>query len=270
MRTRPHSLGSGLSALCLMMSIATCLGQHLLHEDDDYRRSIKFVGHQGKRLLVPISAKDATNETVVQKSLLTDDVMDCSFECLSEDWCHSLNFRLTLTKSGRHVCELISTDRYNHSEHLVQDKDFVHLGIKNRDTSNDGDLPNTSTDQDEWPNWRRRSERFRVATGFPKKNEPSQINTLIYSMGDRADDILCIFTIQRIIEEFEAHLVKKRNVIFERSKFNQSSQQPCESMETYIQLNCAYGDLREEMIRYRIVVGLQDGKLPKNFNWAHN
>ncbi|EDO31274.1 predicted protein [Nematostella vectensis] len=211
MRTRPHSLGSGLSALCLMMSIATCLGQHLLHEDDDYRRSIKFVGHQSKRLLVPISAKDATNETVVQKSLLTDDVMDCSFECLSEDWCHSLNFRLTLTKSGRHVCELISTDRYNHSEHLVQDKDFVHLGIKEKEKKYD-----------------------------------------------------------RIIEEFEAHLVKKRNVIFERSKFNQSSQQPCESMETYIQLNCAYGDLREEMIRYRIVVGLQDGKLPKNFNWAHN
>ncbi|XP_048576998.1 loricrin isoform X2 [Nematostella vectensis] len=125
------TLGSGLSVLCLLMSIATCLGQNLLHEDDDYyRRSIIFVAHQGKRLLVPISAANTSNETVTQKSLLANDVIDCSFECLAEKWCHSLNVKLTLTKSGQHVCELISTDRYNQPQYLVQDNDSVHFGIK--------------------------------------------------------------------------------------------------------------------------------------------
>ncbi|EDO41993.1 predicted protein [Nematostella vectensis] len=125
------TLGSGLSALCLIMSIATCLGQNLLHEVDDYyRRSIKFVAQPGKRLLVPISGANTSNETVTQKSLLANDIIDCTFECLAEKWCHSLNVKLTLTKSGQHVCELIVTDKYNHSEYLVQDNDSVHLGIK--------------------------------------------------------------------------------------------------------------------------------------------
>jgi len=128
---------------------------------------------------------------------------------------------------------------------------------------------------DEWQKWIRRLERFRVASGLSKKDEPSQINTLIYSMGDRADDILHTFTLTEeeekkysvIVDKFEAHFVKKRNVIFERAKFNQRSQQPGESVEAFITSlhslaeHCSYGELREEMIRDRIVVGLQNGRL---------
>ena len=49
---------------------------------------------------------------------------------------------------------------------------------------------------DEWPRWRGRFERFRVASGLSKKDEPSQINTLIYSMGDRADIFLILLRSQ--------------------------------------------------------------------------
>ena len=42
----------------------------------------------------------------------------------------------------------------------------------------------------EWPNWIRCFERFRNASGIAEKSEESQIDTLIYSMGDKADDIL--------------------------------------------------------------------------------
>ncbi|XP_001638333.2 signal peptide, CUB and EGF-like domain-containing protein 3 isoform X2 [Nematostella vectensis] len=122
-------LGSQLRVLCLMIWVTVCMSLQLRDKDSGFI-SNKFVAHPGKRLALPISQAEDNNQSIVQKSVLVDDVMDCSFECLTEGWCHSVNVRLTATKSGRHVCELISTDRYNHSEYLVQDKDFVHFGIK--------------------------------------------------------------------------------------------------------------------------------------------
>ena len=38
-----------------------------------------------------------------------------------------------------------------------------------------------------------RFERFRQASGLVKEEEESQINTLIYAMGDQAEDILSSF-----------------------------------------------------------------------------
>jgi len=46
---------------------------------------------------------------------------------------------------------------------------------------------------EEWPKWIRRFERFRQASGIASKTEESQVNTLVYSMGDKADDILHSF-----------------------------------------------------------------------------
>ena len=37
---------------------------------------------------------------------------------------------------------------------------------------------------------RRRFERFRQASGLADKSEEQQVNTLVYTMGDEADDIL--------------------------------------------------------------------------------
>ena len=48
---------------------------------------------------------------------------------------------------------------------------------------------------DDWPKWRQRFERFHMASGLSQKDEPNQINTLIYSMGNRADDIFQTFAL---------------------------------------------------------------------------
>ena len=80
----------------------------------------------------------------------------------------------------------------------------------------------------EWPKWIRRFERFRNATGLATKEETVQVNTLIYTMGDEADDILRTFRLSEeekkvyttVLNKFESHFVKRRNVIFERAKFN--------------------------------------------------
>ena len=128
---------------------------------------------------------------------------------------------------------------------------------------------------EEWPKWLRRFERFRQASGLVEKSEEAQVNTLIYCMGDEADDILRSFKLSEedskkystVKAKFEDHFVKRRNVIFERAKFNNRKQEPGEAVDTFITAlyalaeHCNYGTLHDEMIRDRIVVGIRDTSL---------
>ena len=114
-----------------------------------------------------------------------------------------------------------------------------------------------------------------MASNLTKKSEENQVNTLVYSMGDAADDILITIGLtaenkkkyKPVTEKFTDHFVKKRNTIFERAKFNQRVQESGESVDAFITdlyslaETCSYGGLRDEMIRDRIVVGLQNAKL---------
>ena len=56
----------------------------------------------------------------------------------------------------------------------------------------------------------------------------------------------------------------RRNVIFERARFNRRTQQQGESVEDYITVlhqladTCEHGDIKGEMIRDRLVVGIRD------------
>lgn len=128
---------------------------------------------------------------------------------------------------------------------------------------------------EEWPRWIRRFERFRQASGIHTKSEENQVNTLVYSMGEKADDIFRSFHLseanqkkyETVKQKFEEYFVKRRNVIFERAKFNQRKQEDGESVDDFItDINClaehcGYGDLHDEMVRDRIVVGIRDRKL---------
>ena len=129
---------------------------------------------------------------------------------------------------------------------------------------------------EEWPRWIRRFERFRSATELNEDEEQKQINMLIYIMGEEADDVYKSFTFEAegddqkydiVKEKFEGHFIVKRNVIYERAKFNNRKQEPTESVDSFItdlyclSEYCEYDTLREDMIRDRIVVGLKDVKL---------
>ena len=46
------------------------------------------------------------------------------------------------------------------------------------------------TQPEEWPQWIRRFERFCQASGITNKAEDKQVNTLIYTMVAKANDIL--------------------------------------------------------------------------------
>ena len=128
---------------------------------------------------------------------------------------------------------------------------------------------------EEWAKWIRRFERFRHASGLTDKDETVQVHTLIYSMGDAADDILKSFhlteeemkTYDTVKDKFNNHFVKKHNVIYERACFNQRRQEEGETFDNYVTAlyglveHCKYGSLQSEMIRDRIIVGLRDRKL---------
>ena len=101
------------------------------------------------------------------------------------------------------------------------------------------------------------------------------MNTLIYCMGDKADDILQSFQLSAedekkyevVCQKFNGHFVAHKNVIYKRAKFNSQNQEPDEPVEAFITSlytlaeHCGFEALHDEMIRDRIVVGIQDRKL---------
>ena len=117
--------------------------------------------------------------------------------------------------------------------------------------------------------------RFRIAAERIAKDEEVQVNMLIYTMGDEADDILRLFKLSDVDakkysvvrEKFEDHFIKKRNVIYERGRFNSRKQEKGEPVDSFITdlralaEHCNYKDLHDEMIRDRIVVSLRDAAL---------
>ena len=128
---------------------------------------------------------------------------------------------------------------------------------------------------DNWPKWKKRFEQFRVASGLANEEEPRQVSTLLYCLGEEADDVLTSTNIKdddrkkydAVIAKFDAFFQVRKNVIFERAKFNRRNQKEGESVEQYITAlyslveSCEYGALKEEMLRDRIVVGIRDTRL---------
>ena len=135
--------------------------------------------------------------------------------------------------------------------------------------------PFTFTRPEEWDRWTRRFDRFRVASGLAQKDDEVQVSTLIYAMGDQADDILRSFALPEedrknyaiVKAKFDNHFVHRRNVIFERARFNRRRQEEGESVDSFITAlytlaeHCGYGELHDEMVRDRIVVGIRNGAL---------
>ena len=76
----------------------------------------------------------------------------------------------------------------------------------------------------DWPRWMRRFEQFRVASGLANDDASKQISTLLYCMGEKAEALLLstnITEVERkvydtVIEELDAFLKVRRNIIFER------------------------------------------------------
>ncbi|GBO32108.1 hypothetical protein AVEN_189602-1 [Araneus ventricosus] len=118
-------------------------------------------------------------------------------------------------------------------------------------------------------------ERYRIASGLSTKTGNAQVNSLLYIMGEQAEEIFSFFGLSEteqddfdiVLKKFNDHFVVKKNTIFERAQFNKRVQLDGESVNTFITAlytlseHCDYGVLHDELIRDRIVVGIRDKNL---------
>ncbi|GBM57652.1 hypothetical protein AVEN_225026-1 [Araneus ventricosus] len=122
-----------------------------------------------------------------------------------------------------------------------------------------------------WSKWKTRLERYWIASGLSTKTGNEQVNSLLYIMGEQAEDIFSSFGLSEteqddfdiVLNKFNDHFVKK-NTIFECVQFNKRVQPDGESVNTFITAlytlaeHCEYGVLHNKLIRDRIVVGIHD------------
>ena len=114
------------------------------------------------------------------------------------------------------------------------------------------------TKPEEWPVWLRQFERYLRANDIT--SEERQIDRLLLALGRKAESILLMFALsaedvkkyQTVRDKFNAYFVVRRNVIYERARFNRRCQADGESIESYLRdlyeliETCEYGVMRDE------------------------
>ena len=127
-----------------------------------------------------------------------------------------------------------------------------------------------------WPAWKQRWTRYSMISKLDKDEKDMQVSTLVYCMGNQAEEIFASFKWEadddkkdpdKVIAQFDKYFVPRRNVIFERAKFGSREQYTDEPIETYVRAlyqlaeHCSFGATKDDFIRDRLVLGLRDKAL---------
>ena len=94
----------------------------------------------------------------------------------------------------------------------------------------------------EWPKWKKRFEQYHVVSGLSKENYEHQVSTLLYCLGEEADNELTSTNIisesrknfTDVLQKFDDCFQVRKNIIFERARFNQRTQGQTETTEQFI------------------------------------
>ena len=80
---------------------------------------------------------------------------------------------------------------------------------------------------DMWPKWLRHFEHYRLAYGLQNTSNQEQVGTFLYAMGDCADDIIKMLSINeatpsldKVKTALNGYFAAHRNVIVEQAWFN--------------------------------------------------
>lgn len=131
---------------------------------------------------------------------------------------------------------------------------------------------------EDWLPWYEHYERYRGAMKLVDQSEGTQKNDLLLLMGPNVSKIFeriqkkeTEFTTYReLVEALRKYFEKKINVVYERAKFNRREQKEGEPANDYISIiismakSCKYGQLEDELIRDRLIVGIRDHKLSES------
>jgi len=121
---------------------------------------------------------------------------------------------------------------------------------------------------DNWRRWKQRFEIFSLASGLSGKDAKIQAATFLHVAGTEALKIYNTFTwdsdkdkgkVDKITKKFDEYCNPRKNVTWERHKFNTRNQQVGESIDQYVTdlktkaQTCEFGTLKDSLIRDRIV-----------------
>ena len=123
-----------------------------------------------------------------------------------------------------------------------------------------------------WTQWLRRFERYICAARLNDASDKEKAMLLTYCMGGEVEDVLTSLCLSEedlqdytaVKQKLSEYFLPRKNVIFERARFNRRCQEEGETALDFItdlhRLSeyCEYGNLRQELIRDRIVVGIRD------------
>ena len=116
---------------------------------------------------------------------------------------------------------------------------------------------------DKWSRWKCRFEQFRFASGVSEEDDQRQVSTLLYCLGEGAEDVLSSTNISEderkaysaVLKKFDNFFQIRKNIIFERAWFNRRDQLHGKTADEYIGTlhnlaeGCEYGALKSELIR---------------------
>ena len=130
-------------------------------------------------------------------------------------------------------------------------------------------------DFEEWCKWKTRFEQFCLASGLSGESGQRQVSSLMYCMGENAEEVLATTNITNerkkeyteVVRKFDKYFKVRKNLVYECASFSLAHQLADEPVENFItrlhQLaeNYEFGGLKSEMIRDRLVIGICDGQL---------
>ena len=116
---------------------------------------------------------------------------------------------------------------------------------------------------------------YETASKIDKEEGPVRVAHLLNVIGKEGQEMFEMFSlseehrrdINRVLGEFEARCTSVTHMIYEHYLFNKRVQQPSESVDHYLTDiikqagRCQYGRLQDELVRDRLVSGIQNDRI---------
>ena len=121
---------------------------------------------------------------------------------------------------------------------------------------------------------------YEVATDLSNEPDNKRVATLLSVIGKEALEVFNTFTwtrstdaqkVKEVLKKFEEYCTPKKNLTYERYKFNTRNQHYNESIDEFVTSlkclasSCNFEVLKESLITDRIVLGVQDQRLRESF-----
>ena len=130
---------------------------------------------------------------------------------------------------------------------------------------------------EKWKRFKWAWANYSLATGLSEKSDTVQVATLLTVVGEEAREVFATFTewdhdgddkkIGPVLDKLEAYCEPRKNIPFERYRFNRRCQESGESYDQYrttlrkLPGSCDFASITpDEILRDRLVFGIRDTK----------